>query len=194
MQFMKWIGSTGLALLITVSANAEASGQADPSLFDGTLAQSIAAVIVFLILFAVLTKFAWGSILQGLQDREAKIKKDLEQAQEAAKQAADTLKEYQVKLAAAQEEAKGIIDQGRSDAQSIASKLKEQAQKDAQQLQQRSRDEIRLAKEQAIQEIYAQAADLSVAVAEKILHRQLNAQDHQQIIEQSLAELAGQDS
>ena len=77
------------------------------------------------ILFFVLTKFAWGPILKGLQDREQKIKDDLQRAQTAAHEAAASLEKYQNQLADSQAEVARIIDRGRSDAQKIATTLKE---------------------------------------------------------------------
>ena len=176
------------SLLITAGPTLAADeGGANP--FAGTVYQSIAAIIVFLLLVAVLKKFAWGGILQGLQDRENKIKQDLQQAEIAANQAQATLSEYQAKLAAAQEDARRIIDQSRADAQKIAGQIKDQAQNEIDQLRQRAHNDIRIAKEQAVGDVYAQAADLATRVAERILKHEIKAEDHHQLIQDSIAEL-----
>ena len=182
---------TGLMTAGAFGADAEHGG-GDESLFAGTLAQSAAAIIVFLILFAVLSKFAWGPILKGLQDREGKIRGDLAQAQAARDEAKATLEQYQDQLAVAAEEAGKIIEQGKSDAQKIAAGLKEQTQVEINQMRQRAESEIRGAKEQAINELYTQAADLATVVAGRILQREIRGEDHQKLIQESLATMSEQ--
>ncbi len=159
---------------------------AQESLFAGTFAQSIAAVIVFLALFAILYKYAWGPILQGLQDREKKIADDLGQAQAAAREAKATLEQYQQQLAQAKVEAQRVIDQGKADAQKIAAELKDQAQADADQTRKRLQADIAAAKQNAISDIYAQAANLATTVAGQILKKEIKPDDHQQLINESL--------
>ncbi|MEE9212864.1 MAG: F0F1 ATP synthase subunit B [Phycisphaeraceae bacterium] len=178
-----------LALAGHVLAATEA-GEAAPSVFAGTIAQSIAAMIVFLLLLAILWKAAWGPILKGLQDRENKIKADLEHAEAAARDATATLEQYKTQLAEAQAEVRKIIDQGRAAADRLAAKLKDQAQADITQIHQRAQRDIKTAKEQAISEVYAQTAMLATQVAGKILQRQINAEDQQRFVQESLDELA----
>ncbi len=164
-----------------------AAGSDNP--FAGTIYQAIAAAIVFIAVLFILRKAAWGPILKGLQDRESRIRNDLQSAERAAQQAQNTLQEYQSKLAAAQEEAKRVIDQGRADAQKIAAGIKDQAQRDIDQMRQRAESEIRSAKEQAVGELYARTGELATAVAERILKHEIRSDDHQQLIEDSLAQL-----
>lgn len=177
-----WIIGLGL----TVTSRAVAASGEDESLFAGTLAQSVAAVIVFLILLAVLRRFAWGPILQGLQDRENKIKSDLRHAEAAAQEAHAILQRYQDQLAQAQVEVGRIIDQGRAEAQRVAATLKQQTESELASLRQRAQADIGSAKEQALVELYAQAAGLATQVASCILHREINAQDHMRLIDESI--------
>lgn len=187
---MKPFVSIGLTLLIAGASFGAETGDGGGNVFAGTLAQSIAAAIVFVILLTVLWRFAWGPILKGLQDRENRIKSDLEHAEAAAKNAQETLAEYKKQLAAAQAEAGRIIEQGRTDAQRVAANLKQQTQTEIDQMRQRAQDDIRAAKEHAIGEIHTQAAVLATGVASKILHREINPGDHQKLIRESLDALA----
>ena len=157
--------------------------------FAGTIFQSAAAVIVFLILLSLLYKYAWGPIIQGLQAREEKIKSDLEQAERAATEATDKLQQYQAKLAEAQKEAQQVIEQSRQDAQRVSAQIKEQAQNDILQLKDRAASEIDSAKQQAITELYGQAASLATQVAGRILQKEIRPEDHQALVDQSLQQL-----
>ncbi len=162
--------------------------------FAGTIYQAIAAAIVFIVVLVVLKKMAWGPILTGLQDRENKIKGDLESAEKAANDAQSTLKDYEAKLAAAQEEARQIIEESRVDAQRVAAQLKDQTQSEITQMKDKATREITAAKEQALTELYTQAATMSTQIAGRILKRELNAADQQAIVDESLAQLQAENN
>ncbi len=179
---------TILFLMPELAVAAEGAAAANP--FAGTMYQSIAAAIVFLILLTVLWKFAWGPILTGLQDREQKIKSDLDQAQAAADEAKATLEQYQRQLAEATAEAARIIEQGKADAHKIAASLKDQAQAEITQMRERAQADIQSAKQQAITDVYTQAATLATGVAGQILGREVKATDHQRLIDESIAAMS----
>ena len=140
----------------------------------------------------LLYKFAWGPILTGLQDREGKIKGDLEAAEKASKDAQAALAEYETKLAEAQEASRKIIEEGRNEAQRLSAQLKDQTLADISQIKEKSVRDIEAAKQQAITELYTEAAALGTQIAGRILKRELNAQDQQDIVEESLAQLKAQ--
>jgi F-type H+-transporting ATPase subunit b len=160
------------------------------SVFPGSIVQSISAILVFLILLAILHKKAWGPILKGLQDREGKIRQDLVDAEAAAARANETLKQYEAKLAEAQGDALKIVDQSRADAQRLAQQMKDDTQQQIQQMRQRATQDIMAAKEQALNQIYDEVAGVSTSVAGRILQREINPEDQQALIEESLKELA----
>ena len=180
---------TALAGVISVGVTATAGAASEANPFAGTMYQSIAAIVIFVLLFVILKKYAWGSILSGLVDRENKIRADLEQAEAAAKQAEQTLAEYRQKLAEANEEARRLIDQAKADAQKLAAQLRDQAETDVNNARARAQADIQSAKEQAINDLYAQAAELATGVAGKILQREINVDDHRQLVESSLNEM-----
>ena len=64
-----------------------------------------------------------------------------------------------------------------------------QAEDDIQGMRVRAQAEIKTAREQAVSELYAQAATLATSVASKILHRELNAADQQRLVEESISTL-----
>ncbi len=165
-----------------------AEGAANP--FAGTIYQAVAAAVVFIVVLVVLKKAAWSKILLGLQDRENRIREDLETADRSAKQAQQTLSEYEQKLAAANDEVRQIIDQGRSDAAKLATQIKDDAQTQITQMRRRAETEIDAAKQQAVDEIYAQTAMLATEVAGRILKRQIDPQDQQQLVQETISELS----
>lgn len=175
-----------MAMAAPLLASSEA-GAANP--FEGTIYQAVAAAIVFLVVLVVLKKAAWGRILQGLQDRENKIRGDLESAERAARDAAATLREHEAQLAGAGDEVRRIVEQGRADAQKVAGQVRDQAETEIQGLRRRAESDIMAAREQALAEIYARTASLATDVAGRILKRQISADDQDQLVNEALARL-----
>ncbi len=162
---------------------------AKPTPFAGNIESAIVTALVFLAVFFILKLKAWGPILEGLQAREGKIKGDLEAAEAAAKQADETLKAYQAKLADAAEEARKMIESGKADTERLVATLKAEAEKEINNLKVRSEKDILAAREQAITDVYAEAAELGAAVAGKILKRDISAGDQAGLVQESLSEL-----
>lgn len=188
------LASVLVPVLASTASAASAQGDAPASVFAGSFAQSIAAVLVFTGLLAVLVKFAWGPILKGLQDREEHIRKSLEQAELAAKQAQSTLAEYQRKLTQAQDDARKLIEQARADAERLAAQIKEQTHNEIQVMKDRAQRDISDATEAAVAEVFNRGATLATAIASRILQRELRPEDQQRLVQESLAELTRQGS
>lgn len=175
--------------LAPVAAAAEAHGAERDNLFAGTLWQSGAAIVAFLLVLTILSKYAWGPILKGLQDRENKIREDLAGAEAANRKAQQTLADYERKVAETHAEARKLIDQARADAEAMRARLAAQTELEIGKMRDRARQEIKDARNQAVQELYARASELSIAVAEKILQRQITDADTQAMVDRSLKEL-----
>ncbi len=160
----------------------------NPNLFSGTIWQSVASIIAFTILLAVLGKYAWGPIITALQDRENKIRDDIETAEQRAAEATATLEQYQQQLAEARKESQRILDQARDDARRLAAQLKAECDADLNLMKDKAHQEIEQAKEQALADVYTQTATLATDVAARILQRELNAEDQKSLVEASLSE------
>ncbi|MEX0653181.1 MAG: F0F1 ATP synthase subunit B [Phycisphaeraceae bacterium] len=186
----KYLLTASLVLLAAPAAfAAETEEAATATPFAGTIFQSAATLIVFGTLLAILYKYAWGPILTGLQDREKKIRQDLEQAEQANREAHDTLGQYKQQLADARKEAQRMIEQSRTEASRAAAQIKDEAQQEITQMRRRAEQEIGNAKEQAIADLYEQTATLATQVASQILQREINADDQRALVEQSLTKL-----
>ena len=71
----------------------------------------------------------------------------------------------------------------------MATSIRSRAQKDAEDIKDRATKDIEAAREQAISEIHEYTADLATRIAEKIIRRNLNADDQKDLVNQSLSEL-----
>jgi len=146
-------------------------------------------LLMFLGLFAILAKFVWPKILEGLRAREDKIREDLDEAEQANARAEQTLEEYQQKLAEAHAESRKLLEQARSDAEELRTRLKADTEAELKQLRERAAQDIDRAKQQALSDLYAHSAELATAVATKILQRQVTSEDTQRLVDESLGEI-----
>ena len=141
------------------------------------------------ILFIVLGKFAFPPITKMLDERANKIRESLEKAEDTRVEAERLLEEYKVQMAEARGEATRVIEQGRKVAESMKAEILAKAKEEAEAEKVKAIAAINAEKEAAMTEIKGQVADLSVAVAGKIIGSSLTKADHEALIDKYLAEV-----
>jgi F-type H+-transporting ATPase subunit b len=151
---------------------------------------TIWTAVVFLVVLAILYKFAWGPICEGLQKRESEIAAQIAEAQRKNEEARQLLADYAKKLAAAQDEVRGLIEQGRRDAEKVGQQLLDKAREEARIERQRAVQQIESATLAALKELAERSATLAVDLAGKIVGSQLKAADHSRLIDQAVAEFS----
>ncbi len=145
--------------------------------------------LTFLILFALLRKFAWHPILDAIKERETKIEQALLSAQKANEEY-KKMEEQKAKLAAeARQERDLVLKEARELKDSIIEEAKKVAQTEAAKIMDGARIQIEKEKANAINELKQQVAKLSVDIAGKILLENLQTNGQQEkLIEKYLKE------
>lgn len=149
----------------------------------------IFTLIVFGLLVLVLSKTAWPKITEGLARREAAIFGARDEAAKARAEAEELRAKLQKEFAEAQDKIRAMLDEARRDADALRAAEKEAGVKEAQAERERARREIESAKDSALDEIYRTAVDLATTLSAKTLARQITADDHRKLLDESLAEL-----
>jgi len=147
-------------------------------------------VVSFAILLWVLYKVAFPPILKILEERERKIRESLEQAERHRSEAERKLQEYEAKLNAASRDAEAVIAQAKERAQRLLEENEQRLAADAERIKEDTAREIDHERRKAIQEIRAQTTDLALLVAEKVVGRTLNDQDHRRLADEALEAVA----
>ncbi len=155
------------------------------------IATGVTALLVFILVLAVLGAKVWPSISKGLDEREKKIKGEIEAAEAARRQAKDALESYERSLSEARAEAQQMLDAAKADQQKLTAELKSKAEGELAAMKEKAKREIESAKRAAVAEIYSEAANLATSVAGKILAREINAGDQQRLVNEAVAELSG---
>jgi F-type H+-transporting ATPase subunit b len=83
-----------------------------------------------------------------------------------------------------------MIKQARADAQRVADELKARNEQELAERVSRANADIEAARKAAVAELQAQSAALATEIASRILRRQVNDQDNQRLVQESLKELA----
>jgi len=166
-----------------------AGGEGGNPMFIGDVANAIWTLVVFTIVFIILAKFAWGPMTEGLQKRESFIRDSLTNAKIEREKAEQMMAEYTAKLEAAGDKAGEIVEEARRDAEETRKRLLAEAKADAEALAERTKRDIELARDDAVKRLHDDAIELATAVASKLIQKELNASDHQALIDQSLSEL-----
>jgi F-type H+-transporting ATPase subunit b len=145
--------------------------------------------VIFVLLLAILYPTAWKSVLAGLKKREERIRADIADAEAARKKAEATLREYNTQLAAAEARVRQMISDATAQGEKLATGIRMQAVQEAEEAKERAQRDIEAARDAAIRDFRAYAADLAIDIAGKILRRNVNAADQQDLVRQSLDEL-----
>jgi F-type H+-transporting ATPase subunit b len=168
-----------------VAHAAEVHGNTNLLSVDPDLA--IFTIIVFLVLLAVLWKFAWVPIAEGLEKRDRAIADQLAAAKAANDQARQLVAQYDQKLALAQAEVRGVLDEARRDAEHARQEIVAAARADARAERDNAIREIESAANQALDELAERSTKLAMDLAGRIVGAKVSAADHPQLIKEAMA-------
>ncbi len=168
-------------------ASAEAEGAAGPFTINGGLI--LWTLLIFGLLLLLLAKTAWPAILKQVEEREARIRQEIEAAERANAEAQRLLEGYQQQLAAAKSEAQEIVAAGRQAGERLREELAAKGRREQEELLERARREIALERDRALAELRREAVDLSIAAASKVLERNLDTEADRKLVQDYLAAL-----
>jgi F-type H+-transporting ATPase subunit b len=167
-----------------------AEGEVNPVVVDPDLA--IFTALIFLLLLAILGKFAWKPIIEALDRRERSVADQIAAARAAQEDSQRLLAEHQTKLAGAADEVRQMLDQARREAELTKQQVVAEAQQAAAVEKQRAISEIEAAKNSALRDLAQHSVDSAIGLAGKIMRRQLRPEDHESLIRESLNEFPSQ--
>lgn len=146
--------------------------------------------VTFLLVLLLLTKFAWKPIVKALDDRAQMIHNDIARAQQLKAEADSLFQQYQSKLTDLKNEALEIMTEARNNADLLKNEVLEKARKEGEEIRARSRKEIRLAVDAALDDIHRYAVDLSVEITKRVITNKLTPEDHKQALKEALESIS----
>ncbi len=158
-------------------------------LTDVNFALSFWTAVTFIILLFVLGKFAWGPILQMIETREKTIFEAIESAKRERAAAEAASAEMKAALAKAREESAQLIRKNQQEVAAAKAELMAAAKKESDDLLQAARKTIQEEKRQAIAELRAQAVDLAIEAANRLVLMNMDEKKQKQLVEEYISQL-----
>ena len=146
----------------------------------------LAFIVSFLILFGLLSVVLYKPVLKMLDERQARIKESMEQAEQIKQQTETTKEEIRSQLDSARKEGQKIIAQAEEIGVKLKADAKEEARKEAEALIAKAKAEMQIQREKDINELREQFADIAISAAEKVIDTTLDKKKHQKLIEETL--------
>ncbi len=146
----------------------------------------LAFIVSFLILFGLLSVVLYKPVLKMLDERQAKIKESMDQAEQIKLQTETTKEEIRSQLDSARKEGQKIIAQAEEIGNKLKAEAKEEARKEAEALIAKAKTEMQIQRDKDINELREQFADIAISAAEKVIDTTLDKKKHQELIEETL--------
>ena len=143
----------------------------------------IGQTISFMILVIITVKWIWPPLFQAMEERREKIARGIEAAEKSEIELRTVEEKVAEMLKEAKLEAAEILEQANKRSAEIVAESKEAARVEGEKLQAHTEAQIEHEFKQAQEKLQKQVAQLAVAGAEKIIAREIAANDHEQMLE-----------
>jgi len=147
------------------------------------------SLVSFALLFFLLKRFAFPPILQVLEERENKIRSEIDDAEKLRHEAEELKADLGRELKNAHEKANTIIQMASEESKKIQEKSIHETQAKVRQMQNDAEQEIQITRNKLLNEIRSYTAALTIASTEKVLKKSLNDEDKNRLIDESIEEV-----
>ena len=148
------------------------------------LGNAIWYLVIFAILMLLVKHYAFGPVSDMMEKRRQKIIDDLDSAASDRKKAETLANEREAALKDSRQEATKILSDAKENAQKTSSEIVANANTDAASIRKKAEEDAKKAKTEALDAARDQVADISVAIAEKIIAKNLSAEDQKDLVNQ----------
>ena len=145
------------------------------------LRQVVTQILGFLLMLAILRKYAWGPVLAMLEARRQKIADDFKDAERRKAEADEAKARYETELRGIEAKARSRMQDAIAEGQKVAGEIKSQAQTEAQARLQHANDDILREREKAKETLKHEVVSLALKTAEKVLATKLDDAAHRQL-------------
>ena len=150
--------------------------------------QILTHLVGFLIAFFILKKFAWGPVLQMLDDRRQKISDEFAEIETQKQQADALLHEYEERLRKIEDEARARINEAVAEGQKVAAEIKVDAQDDALRITARAKSDLERDVDRARAQLKEDMVTMTLGATERLLREKFDESANRKLIERFLNE------
>ncbi len=149
----------------------------------------IAQIILFLVVYWVLKTYAFGPILQVLNERRRRIEEGQHNAEKIKKQLAEAELRYQEVLRKANDEASRLIEEARASSDALTQRQLQQAIKDAEGIITKAQESISQERNKMVAEVKNEMVGLVVQTTAKVVGKVLTPEDQKRLSEETASKL-----
>lgn len=146
--------------------------------------QILISLANLLVMLFIVKKFLFKPVMKMMQARQDQVDKIYDDANQDRTQAADMKQEYENRLAAAREEADGLVRNAVTTAQRRGDAIVAEANSQASHLKQKAEEEIALEKKQMLMNVRSEISDMAVSIASKVVEREIQKEDHDNFMDE----------
>lgn len=185
------IALSALLLLGSAAPLVAAEGET-PGLLTPNIGLTFWTIVVFVIVLAVLSKFAFPKILGAVEAREANLRELAEAAERDRREAAAMMEENRRILEDTRHRVQEAINESRTSAERIRADMLAETRREQEALLERARRDIATERENALEAVRREAVDVSMRAAERLVRRNLDAEDNRRLVREYLGQVAAQ--
>ena len=148
----------------------------------------VAQIVNVVILLGLLYLVAYKPVTRMLDERSRRVKESMEQTDAIKEEAARAEEEVKKQLEAASREGQEKIAQATRIGEDVKQRAQQEARQEAETLISRARTEIQRERDEAIDELRKEVADLTILAAGKVIERSLDKKAHRELIDKVLKE------
>jgi F-type H+-transporting ATPase subunit b len=152
------------------------------------LGSLIAQLIAFVILLLVLQRFAFPVLTKTLDQRQARIREGIENAERASQALKDAEKRVEALMNDARLESQKVIATATQAAERLKADIEQQAQQRGREIEQQAAKRIEQQIAQAKAELRAHVADLSIAAAERVIGQSLDSATNRRLVDEFVSQ------
>lgn len=145
-------------------------------------------IVVFIILFIVLWKFALKPVNKMITKRQEDIRASIDNADRQKLEGQQYLEEQKKQLDLAKAEAKNIIEEGKAEARKIKDEIEKKANAKSKAILDSGLEEIKAERQKSVEAVKDQIVDIAMNATEKIIMKNLSEEEHKRLVEESLKE------
>jgi len=146
-------------------------------------------IVCFLIALFVLKKYAFGPIQNMIDARREQIRRSIEEAETARKEARQLLEEHKALMQEARGQAEQIIADARKTRESMELRMREETEAERQRRLEETRREIAAETARALEQIRSEVADLTLEATSIVVGKKLDSDRDRELISQAIGSL-----
>ncbi|MBO7150525.1 MAG: F0F1 ATP synthase subunit B [Clostridia bacterium] len=156
--------------------------------------QVIISVINLFLMFLILKRFLFAPVQKMLATRQAQLDKQYDDAAQAQKEAHESKQAYEDKLAGADEEARAVVRRAMQKANAMSDDILRDTGKKVDAMMEKAKADIAQEEKRARNELKDEIAQMSLDIAQRVVGKTIDENDHRKMIDGFIAEMGEKDN